>query len=181
MESDAGSGDVNGYRQLSHRALNLFQGKAGTTVVRISKLGLLAPLTNPADTAQAAQMADRALAETTDAKLIVETQIGKGLAEYRLGHFAGAIEWMQKVAAIPAANSHTASLLNANAVAIIACAQQQLNQTGPARASLARAKNALRAGRPDSSNDLGANWQDTLIAQALVREASQLIAGTAAN
>ena len=171
------TGDLNGYRQLSHRALNLFQGKPGTTVVRISKLGLLAPLTNPADTAQAAQMADQALAETTDAKLIIEAQIGKGLAEYRTGHFAGAIEWMQKVAAIQTKGSHTASLLNANAVAIIACAQQQINQTDQARASLAQAKDALRAGRPDS-NDLGLNWQDVLIAQALVREARGMIEGT---
>ena len=175
------TGDVNGYRQLSHRAVNLFQGKPGTTVVRISKLALLAPLTNPADTAQAAQMADQALAETTDAKLIIEAQIGKGLAEYRLGHFAGAIEWMQKVAALPTKGSHTASLINANAVAIIACAQQQLNQTEAARASLGQAKDALRAGRPDSNNDLGNNWQDVLIAQALVREASQLIGGTASK
>jgi serine/threonine protein kinase len=173
------TGDLNGYRQLSHRALNLFQGKTGTTVVRISKLGLLAPLTNHTDTAQAAQMADQALAETTDAKLIIEAQIGKGLAEYRLGHFAGAIERMQKVAAIPTAGSHTDSLFNADAVAIIACAQQQLQQADQARASLAQAKNALRAGRSDSASALGANWQDTLIAQALVREASQLIAGTA--
>jgi Flp pilus assembly protein TadD len=175
------TGDLNGYRQLSHRAVNLFQGKPGTTVVRISKLALLASLTNPADTAQAAQMADQALAETTDAKLIIEAQIGKGLAEYRLGHFAGAIEWMQKVAAIPTKGSHTASLFNANAVAIIACAQQQLNQTDAARASLAQAKAALRAGRPDSNSDLGNNWQDVLIAQALVREARELIDGVAAK
>ncbi len=148
-------------------------------MARISKLGLLAPLTNSTDTAQAAQMADQALAETTDPKLIIEAQIGKGLAEYRLGQFAGAIEWMQKVAAIPTKGSHTASLFNANAVAIIACAQQQLKQTDAARASLAQAKDALRAGRPDSNNDLGTNWQDVLIAQALVREASQLIAGPA--
>jgi len=173
------TGDLNGYRQLSHRALNLFQGKPGTTVVRISNLGLLAPLINPSDTAQAAQMADQALAETTDAKLIIEAQIGKGLAEYRTGHFEGAIEWMQKVAAIPTKGSHTDALFNANAVAIIACAQQQLNQTDQARASLAQAKDALRAGRPDSNNDLGNNWQDVLIAQALVREANQLIAGPA--
>jgi predicted transcriptional regulator len=163
---------------LSHRAINLFQGKPGTTVVRISKLGLLAPLTNPTDTAQAAQMADPALAETIDAKLIIEARIGKGLAEYRLGHFAGAIEWMQKVAAMPMVSSHTDSLFNADAVVIIACAQQQLQQTDQARASLAQAKDALRAGRPDPKNDLGTNWPDVLIAQVLLREASQLIAGT---
>ena len=46
--------------------------------------------------------------------------------------------------------------------------------------SLTEAKDALRAGRADASNDLGTNWQDILIAQALVREARQLIEGTAA-
>jgi hypothetical protein len=74
-----------------------------------------------------------------------------------------------------------AALMNADAVTIIAGAHPQLNQTDAARASLAQAKDTLRAGRPDFNNDLGANWQDVLIAQALVREASQLIGGTAAK
>ena len=57
------------------------------------------------------------------------------------------------MAAIPTKSSHTDSLFNAAAVVIIACAQQQLRQTDQARASLAQAKDALLAGRPDSNND----------------------------
>ena len=176
------TGDTNAYGQLSHRSLSLFQGKvggAGTTVVRISKLGLLAPL-NPTDTAQAAQMAEQALTATTDPELILEAQLAKGLAECRTGHFAGAIEWMEKLDGIPTTGSHPESLLKADANAVLACAQQQLKQTDAARASLAKAKESLRAGRPDSADNLGNNWQEILIAQALLREARQLIEGTAA-
>jgi tetratricopeptide (TPR) repeat protein len=164
---------------LCHRAINLFGSRdIITTTERLTYLRLLSPL-DRADTEKTAQLADQVLAQATEPKKLAQAQLVKGLAEYRLGHFAQAIEWLEKVAALPTAGSRVAALPHASADAMIACAQQQLNQTDKARDFLNEAKVSLSAGHPDSLNDLGANWQDAVITQVLVREASQLVGGTA--
>jgi hypothetical protein len=94
------------------------------------------------------------------------------LAEYRQGHFAGALEWLRKAAAQEGAPARLAQ-----ADAALAMAACHLGQTNAARESLAQGTKIaetelVKPGRID--------WNDGLIAEFLLREAQGLINGTPA-
>jgi len=92
-----------------------------------------------------------------------------GMAEYRQGHFADAVNWLQD-----AADLDQESALTVQACAMPAMVEQQLNQTNQGRASLASAKQLAEAKVPRLD---GSNWEDEFGARLLLREAQALIPG----
>jgi hypothetical protein len=96
----------------------------------------------------------------------------KGLAEYRQGHFAGAVEWLRRGAAQEGVPARTAQ-----ADATLAMAEYQLGQTNAARAALAQ---GIKLAETELAKPGRIDWNDGLIAQFLLREALGLITGTAA-
>jgi hypothetical protein len=90
------------------------------------------------------------------------------LVEFRQGHFAAASEWLSKVIEQGEVPARTAQ-----ACAAMAMSEFQLGRTNAARSTLAEgikiAETKLTPGRLD--------WNDTIIAQILLREASAMITG----
>jgi tetratricopeptide (TPR) repeat protein len=99
-------------------------------------------------------------------------QFCKGLAEYRLGHFTSATEWMHKVLA----KVGEGSTRDIEAYGVLAMAEQQLNQADRARKALADgARLAARRLPLLTGGDLGDGWIDWVFAHALMSEANSLI------
>jgi hypothetical protein len=91
----------------------------------------------------------------------------KGLAEYRQGRPASATEWQQKVVARPGEKYR-----DVYARMVLAMAQHRLKQTEAAQSTLSDGLKiaAEKFPKPD------ANWHEWIFAQALMREATALIA-----
>ena len=99
----------------------------------------------------------------------------KALAEYRLGHFASAVDWSQIALSQPkeARSSPAGWWIEPRTYAPLAMAQWQLHQTNGARESLAKAIEVFNTWwEPQDVID----WPDWIFDQALLREASGLIA-----
>ena len=122
--------------------------------------------------------ADTAVTAGNDSRYVPWFQFCKGLAEYRQGHFAGAVDWMQKTL------SHAGNDLNRDVEAymVLAMAHYQLKQTDEARATFAKGLEIVNANLPKlESGDIGGGWIDWIIAHALMREAKELIEGPSAT
>jgi len=164
------TGDLAGYRNLCERALSQFGETTDPTIAeQIAKLCMMLP--PPAtNLPRLVKMADIASAAAPTSTLSAQYAFVKGLAEYRQGHYASALEWLGKVGTpegVPA--------LAVQADSIRAMAQFQSGQTDAARAALAQAvkiagEKLNQAGRID--------WHEGLVAQLLVREAQGLMAGS---
>lgn len=166
------TGDLGAYRTVCERALSQFGATADPVIAeRIAKDCLMLPL--PADSlAGLAKMADTAVAADPTNPSWPYYMFVKGLAEYRQGHFAGALEWLQKVAAQEGVPTRTAQ-----ADATLAMAEYQLGQTNAARATLAE---GVKIAQEKLTQPGRIDWNDQLIAQFLLREAQGLINGTPA-
>ena len=98
----------------------------------------------------------------------------KGMAEYRLGHFAAAVDWMQKVL------SHAGDNLSRDVEAymVLAMALSRSKQAAEAGAALAKGVGIAETKLPKlDSGNLGDGWFDWIIAHALMTEAKALIEG----
>ncbi len=164
------TGDWGAYRKHCERALSQF-GETGDPAVaeRIAKDCLmLAPPT--ASLERLVKMADRAVAAGPNDSSWPYYAFVKGLAEYRAGHFAGALEWLQKVAPDEGVPTRTVQ-----AYATMAMTEYQLGQTNAARATLAE---GIKMAEAKLAQPGRIDWNDQLIAQFLVREAQGLIPGS---
>jgi serine/threonine protein kinase len=95
------------------------------------------------------------------------------LAEYRMGHFAEAADGAAKALADATALGDAGG---AQAQAVLAMAQQQLNQSDNARAALNQGQKILDTKMPKAeSGDLGRQWPDWVTACQLLREAKALL------
>jgi eukaryotic-like serine/threonine-protein kinase len=95
---------------------------------------------------------------------------GMALAEYRQGHWKEAADWARKAAESPS------PCTRAQAHALLAMAQWQLKQTGAASETLKKCVEFVRTQLPKAEReDLGPDWRDWIIAQALLTEAKRLI------
>jgi len=140
---------------------------------RTAKVCLLTQVA-PAELAEANRLAELAVTGGSTSPWLAYFQSVKGLAEYRQGHFASAAEWTQKALARPGADDQR----DVQASMVLAMAQQQMNQTKEARATLATGCELARTKLPMiNSTDLGWDWQGVLIANILMREAQGLIEG----
>ncbi len=163
--------DTAAYRKLCERALSEF-GETEDPVVaeRIAKDCLILPPPAPS-LARLAKMADTAVAAGPNDSAWPYDAFVKGLAEYRQGHFAGAIEWLHKVAPNEGVPTRTAQTY-----ATVAMAEYHLGQTNTARATLAE---GIKIAETKLTQPGRIDWNDQLIAQFLLREAQGLIPGTA--
>jgi eukaryotic-like serine/threonine-protein kinase len=96
----------------------------------------------------------------------------KGLAEYRQGNYASAVEWIKKALQEKGATPRR----DAEALMVLAMAQHRLGK--PQEASQAFAEGTrigLGTISPRLAEDLGQGWVDWLIASALMREAKNLL------
>jgi tetratricopeptide (TPR) repeat protein len=161
------TGDLEAYWTVCERALSQFEGTADPAVAeQIAKDCLILP--PPAGSLERlAKMADIAVAAGPTNPSWPSYMFVKGLAEYRQGHFAGALEWMRKVAAQEGVPARTAQ-----AYATMALAEYQLGQTNAARTALAQ---GLKIPESELANPGRLDWNDAIIAHSLLREAQRLI------
>ena len=166
------TGDVGAYRTLCERALSQFGETADPTVAE-QIAGYCMMLPPPATSLQRlAKMADVALAAGPTGTSSVHYELVKGLAEYRQGHFAGALAWLRKAAA-----QESVPPRMAQADATLAMTEYQLGQTNAAREALAQ---GIKIAETELAKPGRIDWNDALISQFLLREAQGLITGTAA-
>jgi serine/threonine protein kinase len=164
------TGDLAAYRTLCERALSQFGETTDPTIAeQIAKVCMMLP-PPAASLPRLVKMAGIAAAAAPTSALSARYAFVKGLAEYRQGHYAGALEWLRKAGAqegVPA--------LAVQANATLAMAQFQSRQTDAARAALAEAvkiagEKLNQPGRMD--------WNEGLLGQFLLREAQGLMAGS---
>ena len=167
------SGDLDAYRRHCAQIVERF-GKTNDPAIaeRMAKDCLILP-SSGADLDAVAEMADSAIAAGPDHWGATFFQFAKGLSEYRQGHFTSAVQWMQKVLAMPG----EFEFRDAQAYLVLAMAHHQLNQADEARAALAEGSAIIEAKPKVGSGALGVDWNDWLIADALRREAQALIEG----
>ncbi len=163
------AGDSDGYREVCRQELSHFRDtKNAYAAAFMAKDCLLFP--EPlADLAAISGWSDIAVTGTSGTDL-PWFQFTKGLAEYRSGHLAAAMEWMQKVLSEP--NRREERDLEASAV--LAMAQHCLHQTAAAQVTLAKASELEDKLPKAESGDLGAWWPDWIIGHTLLREAQAL-------
>jgi hypothetical protein len=170
--------DVAGYRTHCQRTASQFRGAEHPNIAeRMAKDCLILP-NSGADLLVVSAWAETALTKGKDSGDLPWFQFVKGLAEYRLGHFASAVEWTRKVLSDAAHDSNR----DAEACMVLAMAQHELKQTDEARDTLATGFDIVNTKMPKlDSGDLGSGWVDWIIAHALLAEAKALIAGQPAT
>ena len=175
------TGDLEAYRAHCRKMLSRFSGTnddAGT-LDQTAKACLLVPGA-ASDLETASQLAGKAVALGKDSAWFSFIQFGKGLAEYRRGEYASAVDWMRKVIGQPVSvgSSFSAWERDTAAYSVLAMAQHQLKQTDEARAALAQALELSQTKLPQvGSGNVEQDWVDWLIAHILLREARELIEG----
>lgn len=166
------SRDLEGYRRLCARIVAHFGGANDPTVCeRMAKACLILP-SSEIDLAAVAKLAQTAVSTGTNNYFYPYYEFAKGLAEYRTGNVASAEEWMSKALAV------SNPVLDVEARLVLAMAQRRLNRAEDARAALAAAAADMESQMPKlEGRDLGGNWNDWIIARALMREAKALVEG----
>jgi len=117
-------------------------------------------------------------ADWTAASLVSAT----GLAAYRQGRFPRAIEYseeaLRRLAGPPSPAVLPVSWLRAETYAVLAMARWKMQETVSAHMGLKKCQEIVRTEMPVlNSGDLGEDWPDWIISQALLREATGLIEG----
>jgi tetratricopeptide (TPR) repeat protein len=164
-------GDLEGYHRHRGEILRRFgQTSDPVTAERMAKDCLILP-PPAADLPAIARMADVAIAAGSENKPWPYFQFAKALAEYRQGRFESAVEWSEKVAAVKGDLYRTVQ-----AQMVLAMAQQQLRKMNEAREALGKGLEIADARFPKpGKGSLDDQWNDWIIAHALMREAKALI------
>jgi tetratricopeptide (TPR) repeat protein len=139
---------------------------------RMAKGCLILPVRG-IDLKAVAHLADTAITEGQGHAYFPFFQFAKGLAEYRQGHYARAVECLQKVADTPGRDFR-----DAEAYLALAMAQMKSGKPAEARAALTRGEAIVASSMPSLENrDLGGSWTDWIIAHALKKEAQAVVGG----
>jgi serine/threonine protein kinase/tetratricopeptide (TPR) repeat protein len=165
------SGDVEGYRRHCQQVLSRFGATTDPpTAERMAKDCLILPPPD-GDLKMIAQMADLAVEKGKAHPDLPYFQFAKGWAEYRLGHFAEAVEWAEHGLATPQVDFRAAQ-----AWAVLAMAYHQMGRKEQACDALLKSKDIAETKLPKiGSRDLGPTWSDVIIVQFLLREAERLV------
>jgi tetratricopeptide (TPR) repeat protein len=167
------TGDTAGYKMRQRMIwVNLWNTEdpetAGAAAIEVSLL--------PADGSSAKwiDLVETAVTRGANHARVTYFQLGRGLVEYRQGHYAGARDWVGKCLAGCGTNYVTSAV----AGAVLAMAQQQLKETDDARKALAQATEIFETKLPKlESGDLGEDWPEWLMARTLLGEARRLVEG----
>jgi serine/threonine protein kinase len=167
------AGDRAAYDELCAKITTSFAGATNPSIAdRMAKDCLILPrrgadLKVPGELAETAVTLGRG-----DKAAFPFFQCCKALAEYRQGNWETASNWAGQAAENPFPYSR------AEALAVLAMAQHQLNQSGEARACLKKSLEVAQAQLPKPEDgDLGQDWRDWIIAHALQSEAKRMIDG----
>jgi tetratricopeptide (TPR) repeat protein len=164
------SGDLQGYRRLCALIIARFARTTDPPVCeRMAKACLILP-SSEIDLAAVAKLAQTAVSSNIKSGYFPFYEFARGLAEYRAGNIASAEEWMLKVLAVPY------PVRDVEAKLVLAMAHQRSNRAQEARAALAAATADLETNMPKlDGKSLGDDWNDWIIARALMKEAKALI------
>jgi serine/threonine protein kinase/tetratricopeptide (TPR) repeat protein len=172
------TGDKQGYRVQCQKMVATFRNaNAPGPLGETAEACLLAPAERD-ETLTAGQLADQAFELWKNSYLVHDLQLVKGLAEYRAGQFASAIDWVSKSIGQP--TLFRGPRPDAAAYLVMAMAQHQLQRPDEARATLAKGADIVDTKLLKRQNaTLDENWLDWLVADILLREARALIEGPA--
>jgi len=167
------NGDLEAYARHRERILRQFAGTSDPIVAERMAKDCLFVAPPASDLTTIARMVETAVAAGPNHRLWPYFQFVKGLAEYRQGRFASAVEWLQPV--LPRSGDMYRTV---QAYMTLAMAQRRLMQTDQARATLAKGVEIAETRFPKSGKaSLDEQWHDWIIAHVLMREASSLIEG----
>ena len=171
-------GDIAAYREHCRRSLERFGKATDVNAAHCISKDCLILASSGADFELTGRMADIAINAGTNDPGRDWFEVGKALAEYRLGNFAPAADWAQR--GVASAGTNWSCHLEGQMV--LAMAQYHLQQTEPARATLTKALEIADSKLPRiESGDLGKDWLDWIIVHTLLREARELIEGAPAT
>ena len=121
------------------------------------------------------RLADQAVKAETNHWAWHYFEFAKGLADYRQGHFEGAVEWMRHVLIAAGGDLNR----DVEAYMVLAMAHAKLGRPEEARTALAKGVGIADRDLPKrDSGDLGDEWNDWVIAHQLMREARALLEGS---
>jgi serine/threonine protein kinase len=163
--------DVEGYRRLCGEIIPRFGDTDDLFVAdKMAKDCLILPASG-VDLKAVAALADLAVTRGSNSTSAPFLRCCKALAEFRLGHYEEAANWARLAAQGPLPHSQ------AQAAAIIAMSEFNLNQLDKARTALVDCNKLIEQKLPKPGQDLGNDWRDWIIAHALRSEAKRLIEG----
>ena len=161
------TGNQAAYEDIRERILHDFGKAADPTIAeRMAKACLILP-PPAADLDVLGKMANVAIGAGPTADYWPYYMLVKGFADYRLGHFNTAVEWLGKVITLGGEPTRSTE-----AYAVIAMAQFKEGQTDEALATFATGQEFAAK---NLKNYTGPNWHDRIIGLALLREAGALI------
>ena len=166
------AGDVAGYRRACRAMLERFQDTELPEVAeRTAKTCLLLPDAVP-DFDRVQKLAHRAVTGTEKHGSYRWFVFVKGLAEYRAGRHAEAVNWLNRFG--PNADG---AHIDATAFAVLAMAQHRLGQKEKTGAALHSAHVIFAKKMPDprAGRPFGGDWHEWLHCQILLREAEALL------
>ena len=176
----AETGDLGAYRAHCRKMLARFGGTNDAAILGQTAIACLLVPGASGDLETASQLAGKAVTLGKDSAWLSFFQFGNGLAEYRRGQYASAVDWMRKVIGQPMSvgRSLPAWQRDTAAYSVLAMAQHQLKQAEEARAALAKASEFAQTKLPQlGSDNLEQDWVDWLIAHILLSEAKALVNG----
>jgi hypothetical protein len=164
------TGNISRYRQLCQEAILHFKDTQDPVVAdQMAKDCLILP-DSGADLATVNSLADVAVSRGTNSPAYPLFECCKALGEYRRNHFDEAIKWAG------AASTNAFRYSKAESLAVLSMAQFKSGQTNEARNALASCSETVETKFPKlDSGNLGTDWRDWIIAQALRGEAGRLI------
>jgi serine/threonine protein kinase len=171
------AGDVAGYRRVCRAMLERFQDTQVPEIAdRTAKTCLLLPDAVP-DFDRVQKLADRAVTGTEKHGSYRWFVFVKGLAEYRAGRHAEAVNWLNRFD--PHADG---AHIDASAFAVLAMARHRLGQKEQAHAALHSAQVIFAEKMPDpgAGRPFDGAWHDWLHCQILLREAEALLTNKSA-
>jgi|GEM_PF-1374669 len=170
------TGDLERYRQHCQFSLARTSGtKDPLAAERVAKACLILP-SSGVDLAAVAALEEIALTRGRNHPFYSFFQATKGWLEYRQGHFAGALDWVQRSLA---SGSSLHEPGRVTAYAISAMAHYQLNDTNEAKAAFATGTRVARTMPAPDKGGRDNYYCDWIIAHALLRETKALIEGPA--
>jgi tetratricopeptide (TPR) repeat protein len=167
-------GDKENYRAQCQKMVTTFRDANDPGPLGGTAEACLLVADTPTGCLEAGQLADQAFKLGQNSYRASDLRFIKGLAEYRAGQFASAIDWVSKSIGQPIVVRGPRP--DAAAFLVMAMAQHQLKRPDEARAAFAKGAYIVNTKLLKRENaTLDENWIDWIIGDILLREARALI------